>query len=109
MPRIALCGVFRIGVDSSEPNTPPFVIVNVPPVSSSIVSEPSRARSAYPATDFSTWPNVERVGIAQHGHDQAAIRGHRDADVEVLVVDDVVAVDRGVDDRESLAAPRRRP
>ena len=27
MPRIALCGGFRIGVDISEPNTPPLVIV----------------------------------------------------------------------------------
>ena len=43
MPRIATCGGFRIGVDISEPNTPPFVIVNVPPVSSSSVIEPSRA------------------------------------------------------------------
>ena len=46
MPRIALCGMLRIGVESSEPKTPPFVIVNVPPVSSSSVSEPSRARVA---------------------------------------------------------------
>ena len=35
-----------IGVETSEPNTPPFVIVNVPPVRSSIVSLPSRARLA---------------------------------------------------------------
>ena len=35
-----------IGVETSEPNTPPFVIVNVPPVRSSIVSLPSRARFA---------------------------------------------------------------
>ena len=32
MPRIALCGGLRIGVDSSEPNTPPLVMVKVPPV-----------------------------------------------------------------------------
>ena len=35
-----------IGVDTSEPNTPPLVIVNVPPVRSSIDSLPSRARLA---------------------------------------------------------------
>ena len=35
-----------IGVETSEPNTPPFVIVNVPPVRSSIASLPSRARFA---------------------------------------------------------------
>ena len=32
-----------MGVESSDPNTPPFVIVNVPPVRSSITSLPSRA------------------------------------------------------------------
>ena len=58
MPRIALCGMLRIGVESSEPKTPPFVIVNVPPVSSSSVSEPSRARVAYATTDFSISPKV---------------------------------------------------
>ena len=36
-------GGFRIGVESSEPNTPPLVIVKVPPASWSGVSRPSRA------------------------------------------------------------------
>ena len=36
MPRMPLCGGLRIGVDSSEPKTPPLVIVNVPPWISSI-------------------------------------------------------------------------
>ena len=40
-----LCGGFKIGVDIIEPKMPPFVIVNVPPVSSSICSAPLRARS----------------------------------------------------------------
>ena len=34
------CGGFRIGVLSSEPKTPPLVIVNVPPLRSSSVSVP---------------------------------------------------------------------
>ena len=38
-----LCGLM-IGVESMEPNTPPLVIVKVPPVISSMVSLPSRAR-----------------------------------------------------------------
>ncbi len=46
MPRIALCGAFTIGVDMSEPNTPPLVMVKVPPVRSSMAIEPSRARRA---------------------------------------------------------------
>src|SRR5438477_334310 len=35
-----------IGVETNEPKTPPLVMVNVPPVRSSIVSLPSRARLA---------------------------------------------------------------
>ena len=46
MPRIALCGGLRMGVLSMLPNTPPFVMVKVPPVISSMVSLPSRAFTA---------------------------------------------------------------
>ena len=46
MPRMALCGALTIGVDSSEPNTPPLVMLKVPPVRSSIVIAPLRARAA---------------------------------------------------------------
>jgi len=41
-----VCGRFRIGVDISDPNTPPFEIVNVPPSNSSSFSLLSRARPA---------------------------------------------------------------
>ena len=102
MPRIALCGGLTIGVESSEPNTPPLVIVNVPPVSSSIVILPSRARSAKPRDRLLDLGEAHAVGIAQHRHDQPAVGGDRDADVVVLVIDDVAALDRGVDDREAL-------
>ena len=101
MPRIALCGGFRIGVDISEPNTPPLVIVNVPPVSSSSVIAPSRARVAKAPTRLLDLGEAARVGVAQHRHDQAAVGRDRDADVVVLVIDDVVAVDRRIDDREA--------
>ncbi|GAI86198.1 unnamed protein product, partial [marine sediment metagenome] len=40
MPRIALCGGLTIGVDISEPNVPPLVMVKVPPCRSSSVSLP---------------------------------------------------------------------
>ena len=43
MPRIALCGGLMIGVLSMLPNTPPLVMVKVPPVISSILSFASRA------------------------------------------------------------------
>jgi hypothetical protein len=46
MPRIPLCGGFKIGVAKSDPYTPPFVMVNVPPCKSSIFSFPSRALPA---------------------------------------------------------------
>ena len=37
------------------------------------------------------------LGVPQHRHDQAAVAADGDADVEVVVVDDLVAVDLGVD------------
>jgi|TARA_B110000971_G_scaffold208160_1_gene233054 hypothetical protein len=43
MPRIALCGGFIIGVPFRLPKTPPFEIVKVPPVISSIDRVPSLA------------------------------------------------------------------
>ena len=46
MPRMALCGGLMMGVESIDPNTPPFVMVKVPPCISSTVNSPSRARMA---------------------------------------------------------------
>ena len=46
IPSIALWGGFKIGVESIEPKTPPFVIEKVPPSISSILSLFSRARLA---------------------------------------------------------------
>ena len=43
MPSTADCGGLMIGVESNEPNTPPFEIVKVPPRISSIESVPSLA------------------------------------------------------------------
>ena len=39
------------------------------------------------------------VGVLDHRDDQPALERHRDAEVHVLLVDDVVAVERRVDDR----------
>ena len=44
------------------------------------------------------------VGVAHDRHDQAALGADRDAEVDVLLVDDVVAVDLGVDERQRPAA-----
>ena len=49
------------------------------------------------------------VGVAQDRHDEAARAAHRDADVEIAVVDDVGAVDRRVDRRDTSSARAPRP
>ena len=54
MPKIPLCGGLIIGVDNIEPNTPPLVMVNVPPVISSMEICPSLARKAKRFTSLST-------------------------------------------------------
>lgn len=40
MPSMADCGKLIIGIDSSDPNTPPLLIVNVPPCMSAGVNFP---------------------------------------------------------------------
>ena len=72
MPRIADCGGLRIGVDISEPKTPPLVMLNVPPVSSSSFSWPSRARLAEIGDGLLDLGEAHRVGVADHRHHQAA-------------------------------------
>ena len=49
------------------------------------------------------------VGVAQHRHDQALVGADRDADVVVILVDEIVAVDLGVDGGNLLQRLRRRP
>lgn len=53
IPRIALCGGLMIGVPIREPNTPPLLIVNVPPSISSTASNPRLALSPKPAMAIS--------------------------------------------------------
>src|SRR6185369_4462756 len=53
IPRMPDCGALRIGVDISEPYTPPLEIVKVPPCISSILRLPSRARRPKSAIVFS--------------------------------------------------------
>ena len=80
----------------------------MPPVSSSIVSLPSW-RALAEVGDLlldvgQATAGRRRAGSAPPGRAAA----DRDADVEVAVVDDVVAVDRGVDDRIFLQRMHRR-
>src|SRR5690606_5970022 len=55
IPNIADCGALMIGVDIIEPKIPPLVIVNVPPVISSIVNLFSLAFVAKFTISFSIW------------------------------------------------------
>jgi hypothetical protein len=72
----------------------------VPPVISSMPSLPSLGF----LTEFSDLlfdlGKAHLVGVAQNGHHQTAGRTHGNTDVEVAVVDDVVAIHRRVQDRE---------
>ena len=102
MPRIALCGALTIGVDSSEPNTPPLVMREG---AAGQVLERDRAIAGTRCEVGDRLLDVReahRIRVAQHRHDQAALGRDRDPDVEILVIDDVVALDRGVHDREAL-------
>ena len=94
------CGGLRIGVLSSEPKTPPLVIVNVPPVRS---SQRQRAvlRALREVADR-RFDLRERhpVGVAQHRHDEPAFGADGDADVVVVLQHDLVALDLGVELRE---------
>ena len=58
-PRIATCGLFTIGVSHSAPTLPRFVIVNVPPESSSGPILLVRVRCAMSAIFFAS-PAIER-------------------------------------------------
>ena len=49
------------------------------------------------------------VGVAQHGHDETALGTHRNSDVVVVLVDDFIALDFGVELRETCGVPRRPP
>uniref|UniRef100_A0A182JI61 Uncharacterized protein n=1 Tax=Anopheles atroparvus TaxID=41427 RepID=A0A182JI61_ANOAO len=53
IPKMALWGGLMIGVPSSDPNTPPFEMVKVPPSMSSTASVPFLALSANAAIDSS--------------------------------------------------------
>ena len=103
-----LCGGLRIGVDRSEPKIPPLVIVNVPPWRSSTAIVPSRALAAKPAIAFSIAANDEPVGVADDRDHQAPLGADGHADVVVILIDDLVAVDAGVDGGKRLQGLDRR-
>ena len=97
-----------IGVARTAPNCPGLVIVKVPPWTSSgwrpAIPRPlrdvgDRRRHALEA---------QPLGLTDHRHHEAVVQGDRDAEVDVLVVDDLVLADRGVQPRVSLQRLDRR-
>ena len=90
-----------IGVSNSAPPLPVFVIVKVEPLSSSGLTLLSRVRQQI--VDALGQPgDIEVPGVLDHGHEQAARRVHRDADVLDVVVGDVLALNGGIDLRVGL-------
>ena len=98
--RIPTWGWLMIGVASTAPNWPGLVIVNVPPWTSSGSSPPARARSATSAIPAIL--QAEALGLADHRDDQALLEGDRDPEVDLLLVDDLIAVQPRVQDRMAL-------
>ena len=81
---------------------PPLVMVKVPPCISSIVSVAVAGALANVGDRLLDLGERQAVGVAHHRHDQALVGADRDADVVVVLVDDVGAVDLGVDRRDLL-------
>ncbi len=87
--RIATSGGLMIGVEYVPPIAPRLLIVNVPPCMSSIETcrrGPWLAEAIELAGDLR---DALAIGVAEHGHHQAALGVDRDADVHVLLVDDL--------------------
>lgn len=55
MPKIADCGGLMIGVPNMDPNTPPLLMVKVPPSMSSTASSFLRAYKQHHGSTRSTW------------------------------------------------------
>ena len=102
--RIADSPGLMIGVPASTPKTPTLVIVNVPPAISAGCVLPSRAVAVSSTERRRQLGHREAVGVLDVGHDQAARRGGRDAEVDVVLVDDLLRglVPERVDLRRAL-------
>ena len=93
-----------IGVKSVPPMPPRLEIVKVPPCISAADSLPARAFSLSVGEVARELEDVLAVGVADHRHDQALRRVGGEADVQVLLVDQLagIGVERGVEVRKLL-------
>ena len=89
-----------IGMPNCAPNVPGLVMVNVPPCTSSGLSCLARARVGQVGDAAAEPEQVLLVGVLQDGDDEPPVERDGDAEVDVLLVDDVVAVERRVEDRK---------
>ena len=101
-PRIATCGWLMIGVPKRLPNDAGVgdregAALDL--VDLELLGARALGQVVHRAGEAE---DVLLVGVVDHGHDQAPVERHRHADVDVLLVDDRVAVDAGVQDRERL-------
>ncbi len=98
MPRMADCGWLMMGVPNCSPKMPALVRVKVPPATSSGASFLLRARSARSTMARAMPRKFFSSRLLDDGDDEAPVQRDGDADVDVLVVEDGVALDGGVDD-----------
>ena len=92
-----------IGMPNCAPNCPGFVMVKVPSCTSSGLSCLDLARVGEVGDRATQIEHVHLVGVLDDRHDQAGIERDRDPEVDVLLVDDVVAVERRIHDRAAPA------
>ena len=84
-------------------------MVKVPPSSSARSSLLAWARWREVGDGLFEIAEVQQLGVADHRNDQALAAAHGDADVAVVVVDDLLTLDLGVDLAAPVAALRRPP
>ena len=97
-----------MGVAKTLPKLPKLVIENVPPCTSSGFNWRERARVARSTMERCRPDDVFLVGVANHRHDQSIFQRHRDADIDFVVIDDVVAFDGRVQDGKLVNRFHRR-
>ena len=102
-PRMPLCGGLRIGVERSEPYTPPLEMVKTPPCRSSILILPSPRFLGVIEDGLLDLGEALAVRLADDRHDQALLGADGHADVEVMVHHEVAfAFQAGIDLRHGF-------
>ena len=90
---MALCGGFKIGVDISEPKTPPLVIVKVPPWRSSTLIVPWRRPGREVGDGLLDRGERDPIRVADDRDHESALGADSHADVVEILIDDLVALD----------------